>query len=45
MANASVVWKLYRVKATFMEDRGKEGARRITEITVKMCTHRRRSNR
>ena len=28
-----------------MEDRDKEGARRVTEISVKMCTHRRRSNR
>ena len=33
------------VSVSFMEDRGKEGARRVTEVTVKMCTHRRRSNR
>ena len=28
-----------------MKDGGKEGARRVTEITVEMCTHRWRSNR
>ena len=28
-----------------MEDIYKEGARRVTEISVKMCTDRRRSNR
>ena len=32
-------------QAPTMSDRGKEGARRVTEISVKMCTHRRRSNR
>ena len=34
-----------KLKILCIEDRGKESACRFTEITVKMCTHRRRSNR
>ena len=36
--------KKLEINARTMEDR-MEGARRVTEITVKMCTHKRRSNR